>query len=114
LKLSVCFADALKKRKGTIPKQWTTDEKKIVHEYFSEHIKINRLPKKGECVDFLERNKEIIKGRQWSTVKDYVRNYLDKKKRFSIESSRIAKIMASSSSFIFLTGLNFCSEIVAL
>ncbi|CAB3990271.1 Hypothetical predicted protein [Paramuricea clavata] len=73
--------NVLKKRKGSIPKQWTTDEKKIVHKYFSEHIKRNRLPKKGECVDFVEGNKEIIKGRQWSTVKDYVRNYLEKKKR---------------------------------
>ena len=54
---------------------WTTDEKKAVLTTFGKYLKSGDVPKKDECLMFLEANKQIMQaGRSWSDVKDYVRN----------------------------------------
>ena len=73
---TVCSVDVPKERKEKKSKQWSKDEKKIVHDYFSEHIDKDILPKKDECLRFMDSYKEIIKDRKWTTIKDYVRNDL--------------------------------------
>ena len=78
---TVCSVDAPKERIQKKPKPWSKDEKRIVHEYFSKHIDNDILPKKDECLSFMDSYKEIVKDRTWTTIKDYVRNYLTKKKR---------------------------------
>ena len=39
-------------------------KKKIVHEFFAEHIKKGILPKKEECLRFMDCNKNTIQDRQ--------------------------------------------------
>ena len=66
---------------------WWSAEKKAVHEYFSRHVRENKLPKKGECAKFLELHNNLVKNRQWSHVKDCVRNFMVKKKGKIVEEN---------------------------
>ena len=67
--------NASKKRKKTKAKQWNGDEKMIVHEFFAEHIKKGILPKKEECLRFMDCNKNTIQDTQWTTIKDCEKFY---------------------------------------
>jgi hypothetical protein len=61
------------------PKQkkqsWKAHERREVLEFFKKNIKEKQLPKKKECMDFLQLPEEIS-GRKWSHIKDFVRNYI--------------------------------------
>jgi hypothetical protein len=65
-----------------VPKKaWTTPERRAAIKTFDEHIERGVLPKKNECLAFLEKNKAIIhQNRSWTNVKDYVRNFARKRK----------------------------------
>jgi hypothetical protein len=67
--------------------------------FFSQHIRDNVYAKKAECVEFLDRNKHIVNaGRDWRNIKDYVRNFCEKKARSIIQGIypddwKIAKVV---------------------
>lgn len=68
-------------RKVVEKKAWRTPERKAVLKTFQKHIQNRVLPKKNECVKFIEENRGILQEtRTWKKVKDYVRNYTAKKK----------------------------------
>ena len=68
-------------RKGVEKKAWRTPERKAVLKTFQKHIQNRVLPKKIECVKFIEENRGILQEtRTWKKVKDYVRHYTAKKK----------------------------------
>ncbi|XP_044752036.1 uncharacterized protein LOC123311961 [Coccinella septempunctata] len=58
---------------------WTTAEKKVVLEYFKNHIRNERPPKRGECEDLISKNKEILKNRNWLKIKVFVQNQYKRK-----------------------------------
>ncbi|XP_028415615.1 uncharacterized protein LOC114538973 [Dendronephthya gigantea] len=72
--------EAGQQRKMVAKKTWTTPERKAALKTFQKHIQNGVLPKKNECVKFLEENHGIVQNRTWTNVKDYVRNYTVKKK----------------------------------
>ena len=45
-----------------------------VLDVISYHVRDKVLPKKDECIEFLEQNKDVVKDREWPHVKDYVRS----------------------------------------
>ena len=68
-----------KGEKRAVAKQsWTTAERRAVLDHFSENVKKNELPRKEECLNFLEQHKTVVRNRTWSQVKDYIRNYIVK------------------------------------
>jgi hypothetical protein len=68
-------------RKVVEKKTWTTPERKAALKTFQKHIQNGVLPKKNECITFLEENRGIVQeNRSWTNVKDYVRNYTVKNK----------------------------------
>jgi hypothetical protein len=69
------------KRKKVQKKAWTTPERNAALETFKKHIRRGVLPKKNECLKFLKDNRTLVnKDRSWTNVKDYVRNYAEKRK----------------------------------
>jgi hypothetical protein len=69
------------KRKKVQKKAWTTPERNAALETFKKHIRRGVLPKKNECLKFLKDNQTLVnKDRSWTNVKDYVRNYAEKRK----------------------------------
>ena len=69
----------LETKKTRKVRPWTTEEKEAVATTFSNHIKNGKLPKKEECMKFIDENREILDGRMWSHVKDNVRACIKKK-----------------------------------
>ena len=70
-----------RQRRSTKKITWTTPERQATLHAFRTHIQRGVLPKKEECLTFLEDNKKTINPeRSWTTVKDFVRNFGRKRK----------------------------------
>lgn len=78
--MTIIFVDGKRKRKQKVHITWTVEEKRAVHDFFSQTICDNVYAKKAQCVDFLEHNQHIVNtGRDWRNIKAYVRNFCEKK-----------------------------------
>lgn len=53
---------------------WTSQEKKVVLQFFRNHIKNKRPPKRGECEDLISNNPELLKNRNWLKIKVFIQN----------------------------------------
>ncbi|XP_074027761.1 uncharacterized protein isoform X1 [Leptinotarsa decemlineata] len=60
--------------------KWSEREKKIVMEYFKEHVRNKKAPKKHECTEFLTENKNIFTDKNWVQIKTFVYNCYRTKK----------------------------------
>lgn len=66
-------------KKGRVLVKWTDEQKRIVSEFFAQHIKKKKNPKRAECEELKEKHKELLKTKDWLKIKVYVRNkYLGK------------------------------------
>lgn len=66
-----------KKISGRI--RWSDQEKKIVLEYFKEHIRKKITPKKEECNEFLKVKGRRLLNKDWVRIKTFVYNVFRQK-----------------------------------
>uniref|UniRef100_A0A0A9WNV2 Uncharacterized protein n=2 Tax=Lygus hesperus TaxID=30085 RepID=A0A0A9WNV2_LYGHE len=59
---------------------WSDEEKRIVLEYFSEHIQQKKPPKKGECELLISQHPDVLKHRTWQKVKVFIHNAYSNKR----------------------------------
>ncbi|XP_044176576.1 uncharacterized protein LOC114951566 isoform X7 [Acropora millepora] len=59
---------------------WTKEEKEEVLKHLGDFIKNKILPGKTECVKCIEQSNGVLANRQWSVVKDCVRNIISRAK----------------------------------
>ncbi|KAL3267596.1 hypothetical protein HHI36_023895 [Cryptolaemus montrouzieri] len=62
------------KFKNNVRVRWTEPEKRIVKNHFVTHINKKIPPKKHECMELLNKNKEELKNKDWVRVKTFVYN----------------------------------------
>lgn len=62
------------KRKPICRKLWTSEQKKTIAQYFSDHIKNKRSPKKREIMEFIRLYPNKFENRIWTTIKAVVFN----------------------------------------
>lgn len=61
-------------RKPIMKQSWTTNEKQIIAEHFSGHIKTKRAPTQVEISEFMKVHPNNFKNRKWTTIKAVVYN----------------------------------------
>ncbi|KAJ8966533.1 hypothetical protein NQ314_003474 [Rhamnusium bicolor] len=57
-----------------------TEQKQIVTEFFTEHIKISKPPKRNECEELIEKHPELA-NKNWMKIKVFVQNVYTKKQK---------------------------------
>ncbi|XP_074034197.1 uncharacterized protein [Leptinotarsa decemlineata] len=57
---------------------WTEEQKKVVEQYFFEHIKQKIPPKKWECEKLYEESGELLKNKEWKKIKVFIQNVYSK------------------------------------
>lgn len=65
------------KKRSLVP--WTTEQKVIVKNFFKEHIKDKRPPKKKECEALKQMHQGILKNKSWLKIKVFIQNLYTKK-----------------------------------
>ncbi|CAH0552473.1 unnamed protein product [Brassicogethes aeneus] len=60
------------KKRTLVP--WTSDQKKMVTNYFKNHIKKKCPPKKSECLELISKNVELFNNKNWLKIKVYIQN----------------------------------------
>ena len=65
------------------PKEWTSNEKKAVFKYLGHCIRTERVPGKSECESCKTNTKGALDGREWKTIKYYVKNQIEKRKQLT-------------------------------
>ncbi len=68
------------KRDVKVP--WTAGEKKVVMQWFTDHVRKMDVPGKADCVRCINGN-PVLGKRSWTNVKDFVRNQIVRAKRLS-------------------------------
>ena len=76
--LSSGIAGARKRTKQHNP--WTKEEKDEIFKHPGNCIKKKILPGKSECLKCIEQSNRVLANRQWSVVKDCVRNIISRAK----------------------------------
>ncbi|CAG9822955.1 unnamed protein product [Phaedon cochleariae] len=61
---------------------WTTQQKKIVLDFFKNHIKHNRPPKRNECEELLTKYPDLLSNKSWTKIKVFVQNVYTKKSQY--------------------------------
>lgn len=61
---------------------WTFNQKQIIADFFSDHIKCKRPPKLKEVKDFVELHPEQFRNRKWTSIKAVVFNMYTGKLNF--------------------------------
>ena len=74
--LSSGIAGARKRTKQHNP--WTKEEKDEIFKHLENCIK--KMPGKSECLKCIEQSNGVLANRQWSVVKDCVRNIISRAK----------------------------------
>ncbi|KAI4459279.1 hypothetical protein MML48_6g00003767 [Holotrichia oblita] len=68
-----------RKRKKNRRDRWTEEQKKVLKEFFSTHIKQMKPPRKIEVETLLKDRKKLFEGRNWVNIKAFVYNCYKKK-----------------------------------
>ena len=76
--LSSRIAGARKRTKQHNP--WTKEEKDKIFKHLGNCIKKKILPGKSECLKCIEQSNGVLANRQWSVVKDCLRNIISRAK----------------------------------
>ena len=76
--LSSGIAGARKRTNQQNP--WTKEEKDKIFKHLGNCIKKKILPGKSECLKCIEQSNELLANRQWSVVKDCIRNIVSRAK----------------------------------
>lgn len=66
--------DDFKDRKKHLRGTWDKDQKKIMQQYFKNHIKKKIAPRKGECLEFKEKYSEKFENKSWLQIKTFIYN----------------------------------------
>ncbi|XP_057672222.1 uncharacterized protein LOC130903878 [Diorhabda carinulata] len=67
-----------KKTRKLVP--WTDDQKKVTLNYFKDHIKTKKPPKRFECEDLKTKYEKIL-NKDWLKIKVFVQNYYTKSRK---------------------------------
>ncbi|KAJ3626792.1 hypothetical protein MTP99_017260 [Tenebrio molitor] len=63
-----------KKGKNRTVVPWTTEQKKVAKHFFKHHIRAGKAPKKEECERLKAQHTELLKNKEWTKIKVFVRN----------------------------------------
>lgn len=69
----------IKKKNEIVRCKWTNREKQQIANYFSDHIKEQRAPKRAEVEAFVERHPGEFHNRKWTSIKAVVFNIFTNK-----------------------------------
>jgi len=61
--------------------QWTEDEKEAVFKYLFHYIKQGCVPGKVDCEKCIDKAGSALQRRDWTAVKYYVKNQIEKRKK---------------------------------
>lgn len=53
---------------------WTENQKKVVLEYFKNHIKQKKPPKKEECENLIKKHPQLLHNKNWLKIKVFIQN----------------------------------------
>ncbi|KAJ7391536.1 hypothetical protein OS493_017230 [Desmophyllum pertusum] len=70
-----------KSRRSATHLQWTEEEKVAVFKYLAHWIRQGRVPGKRDCENCISKANGALDRREWTTVKYYIKNQIDKRKR---------------------------------
>jgi hypothetical protein len=70
-----------KKGKNRTVVPWTTEQKKVAKHFFKHHIRAGKAPKKEECERLKAQHTELLKNKEWTKIKVFVRNEYTKQKK---------------------------------
>ena len=62
---------------------WSSEEKKAIFMYLGDALKQKRVPGKLECERCIAKSKPALDNRNWTAVKYYVKNVLDRSKKLT-------------------------------
>jgi len=71
----------VKKRRLCQKKPWSEAQKKAVLAFFRAKICLLQVPRMDECEECLAKNADILNGRTWRNIKDFVRNKIELNKK---------------------------------
>jgi hypothetical protein len=71
--------DEIKEKKQSGRVRWSENEKKIVTEYFKNHIRKKITPKKHECDQLLAKHGDVFLHKDWVRIKTFVYNVFREK-----------------------------------
>lgn len=61
-------------KKNQKPKSWTEEQKEVINNFFKNHIKTKKAPKKHEVIELLGKHGDYFKNKTWIAIKSYVYN----------------------------------------
>lgn len=59
--------------------RWTGEQKLHINEFFEDHIKNKKVPRKHEVEELMEKHKRLFRGKMWVQIKAHVYNCYKKK-----------------------------------
>ncbi|XP_046975995.1 uncharacterized protein LOC124542105 [Vanessa cardui] len=65
-----------KKKRTLVP--WTTEQKNVVKQYFKDHIKYKKPPKRAECDELKNKYPTLFHNKDWLKIKVYIQNIYSK------------------------------------
>ncbi|KAI4463247.1 hypothetical protein MML48_4g00000716 [Holotrichia oblita] len=72
-------SESVEREKKNRRDRWTEEQKKVLKEFFSTHIKQMKPPRKIEVETLLKDRKKLFEGRNWVNIKAFVYNCYKKK-----------------------------------
>lgn len=69
-------------KKKRVLVSWTEEQKTAVKEFFYQHIKSKKPPKKAECMELLAQYPEVLHNKNWLKIKVFVQNIYTKKSNY--------------------------------
>ena len=66
----------LRETRNLVP--WTNDQKEVTLNYFKEHIKNKKPPKKVECENLKTLYGEVLNNKDWLKIKVFIQNEYSK------------------------------------
>lgn len=62
----------MKKKRVLVP--WTPQQKRVVLNFFSKHIKSRKPPKRDECENLRSQYPELLNNKDWLKIKVFIQN----------------------------------------
>lgn len=59
--------------------QWTDQQKKLTLDYFKQHLKNKKPPRKDDCERLQQSNGDVFSNKTWRQIKVYICNTYNKK-----------------------------------
>lgn len=68
------------KKRQLVP--WTSQQKKVVLEFFKVHVKNRKPPKRAECDTLIQKFPDLLQNKSWTKIKVFIQNYYKNKTKF--------------------------------